>query len=122
MALTVVIIGIDVATARTNALMEKMKTVASTIFNQVGNEMVSEMKAGAPVLTGFLRENITLVQANEQIMHISSFAPYSIYVEFGHKIPGKRGTMVPPHAFFFPVVYTYIPQITQRMSAFLSTF
>lgn len=119
MGLIFQVAGFDVATSRTGALAQKLKTVAATVFSQVGNEMVSEMKARAPVLTGLLRDNISLTQANEQIMQIVSSAYYSIYVEMGHSLP--RGRYVQPHEFFFPVVYQYIPQLTQRMSALLNT-
>ena len=98
--------GIQESIARCQRVIANFDRVIPETFQSIGGQIVEEMKGKAPVKTGFLRDNITLEQANIQQLRIVSGAPYSIFVEFGtYKMQ--------PREFFYSTVFAYIPEIVQ---------
>lgn len=57
--------------------------IAAKNFHELGEETVNEMQSNAPVITGFLRDNIQITSEDDKEITIESQADYSGFVEFG---------------------------------------
>lgn len=87
------------ATEFSNAL----KAIATSIKNQAisdalqeaGNQVVQQAQSRAPVLTGFLRDNIKITESTNEHVVVTSEAEYSIYVEEGTYKMVARPFMLP---------------------------
>jgi hypothetical protein len=113
MTISITITGIEQGLALITSKLQKLATVGSAVFPQAGQEMVSQMQARAPVKTGYLRSQIMVTQANNQILQIISGAPYSAFIIYGTwRMPGRD--------YFFSVAYPMMAQLGQRMAAYIN--
>jgi hypothetical protein len=95
-----------------------MKQMGDALIENVYASMVEVMseaaaiaRADAPVDTGNLRANIFSEPVSKTDVRMHSMAPYSGYVNYGHKTRGN--TFVPPQPFFsqaIEYVKTNFPQ------------
>lgn len=75
--------GLQELITRLNTIPEQISSFVSTTVMQVGDQMVTNMQADAPIFTGFLRDNIMITNSNEYAVQVASLAYYSIYLEMG---------------------------------------
>jgi HK97 gp10 family phage protein len=102
--ISVTITGVQELQSSLNSYLSSAQNFFSTDMEEVGNQIVSDMQSRAPVLTGYLRDNITVEQANQDMLVIISSAGYSAYVEFGTYKMGAQ-------PFFFDAAYPGLQQI-----------
>ena len=98
------------------ALCDQIEKVPFTSFDWVGDQAVRAIQALAPVDTGFLRRNIKKIKSTARTVKVESGAPYSMFVDRGHKTrqgtgkaPGYKPKpggklFIPPNPFFSSVV------------------
>jgi len=83
-------------------MADHMQKVPKGVFDYVGKLAVDEMKELAPVDTGYLRDHIKLTSSSRFTAAIKSEAPYSQYVDQGHRT--RSGSFVPANPFFSSVI------------------
>ena len=84
----------DNSTAVSNAflaLCDEIQKVPFTSFDWVGDQAVRLMQQLAPVDTGFLKRNIKKTRSTSRSVRVVSGAPYSMFVDRGHKTRQGRG-------------------------------
>jgi hypothetical protein len=92
--------------AETSAALKQMATnlienvYASMV--EVVSEAAAIARADAPVDTGNLRANIFAEPVGKTEVHLQSMAPYSGYVNYGHRT--RSGSFIPPQPFFSAAV------------------
>jgi HK97 gp10 family phage protein len=100
--MTVTITGVPHLRATLNVYVSSLNGFFATEFRTIGEEMVQQMQAKAPVDTGFLRDSIRVQEASAERLTVVSEAEYSAYVEFGtYKMSAQP--------FFFDIVHAMIP-------------
>jgi len=99
-----------------DALATEIENTGFVAFDYIGDFAVKEMQRIAPVDTGNLKRNIRKVKSGPRSVDIKSDAPYSGYVDRGHKTRQGRGSgpnykpkpggksFVPANPFFTSVV------------------
>lgn len=83
------------------------------LLEKLGNKMVEESQTICPVLTGRLQDSIThFIEGKGLHAHLwfGATAPYALYVEMGHHLPGGQG-WVPAQPFIRPVAFKYATAI-----------
>lgn len=90
-----------------------------TVVVEVFMEAASIARQEAPYLTGNLRNNIFAEQTGTQGAALHSMAPYSGFVNFGHRTRGGSG-FVPPQPFFTAAMHFIEQELLPRMTEALS--
>lgn len=76
------------------SIKEQLHVAADELVHKVAGDIQREAQANAPVLTGYLRDHINLVEVGFAHVQVVSLADYSGYVELGTRFHA-------PHPFFF---------------------
>ena len=88
MSISITIEGLDERIGALSDIQGKVEQANNTIYQEVGDFMVSEMRSNAHVITGFMKSSITYdILANG--VNVEVTAPYAVY-------ENARG---PPHDF-----------------------
>jgi hypothetical protein len=92
-------------------LQEIDYAIDAFLDDELGPLIVDDAKRYAPKRTGLMAEGITH-SVQDQTLYIISAAPYTLWVEFGHRVfhpsTGIAGPdVVPEEPFIRPAVYKY---------------
>lgn len=96
--------GLDQIKSNLDGLKQSVQSFVQQEPMKIANDMVSKMQDQAPVRTGYLRDNITADEGDEEGQAtVTSEADYSIYVEMGTRYMAAE-------PFFFPIFDQYTIQ------------
>lgn len=97
---------------RLPAIRARLPEGASEVVESVGEEMVTEIRAGIHNVTGYMSSTVEARATSAMNVIVSVGAYYASYVEFGT----RRNRAYP---FFYPAIDRVGPSFVQRMSAML---
>ena len=106
MATSIEVEGADDAISRLNNLADSLTRQVASALQEAADIFIENAQTNAPVDTGFMRDNITVIDSSDTSITITSEAGYSGFVEYGTRKMDSQ-------PFFEPAIDQSVPEIQQ---------